>query len=209
MVINCYAKRRFCEGRRMTINRVLTLAAIFVVATVLAYVFGFNQRQSRQPRIFVATIPTGSNVDVAEVTKYLQTACPDMVVIKDEPRADYKLAAVWAGGKWRVLVDRKDQTLILFEDHSPDAIETFRHSCQVIRDDSKEVADFDAHTAPMPIGRYSLTVLPGSQNVINSERIFLLDTKTGAVWEWKSLGDHEEFERISVEGLYNRKMFER
>jgi hypothetical protein len=185
----------------MTVNPVLTLAAIFVAATALVYL-SVPHRQLRQIRVFVMDVPNQPDAEVAEVRRYFQTACPDMVLIKDKLRTDYTLGARWAGSKWGVLVNRKDQTLILFEAHSPDAIDTFRYTCKVIRDDSKEVADFDAHTAHMPIGRYSLTVLPGNQNVINSERIFLLDTKTGAVWELKPLGDNQEFERISVEGLY-------
>ncbi len=39
----------------------------------------------------------------------------------------------------------------------------------------------------------------------DADHIFLVDTKTGAVWEWYE-GDklsQEEFRRISVEGLYN------
>src|SRR5580700_1387316 len=135
----------------MTMNRVLTLAAILVAATALVYL-SVSHRQLRQTRIFLMDIPNRPDVERAEVRGYFQTACPDMVLIKDRQRSDYTLGASWAKtNKWGVLVNRKDQTLILFEAHSPDAIDTFRYTCKVIRDDSKEVADFDAHAAPMPI----------------------------------------------------------
>jgi hypothetical protein len=190
----------------MTLNRVLTLAAIFVAATALLYLSG-ARRQSRQTRVFIAELLNQPEAELAQAAKYLREACPDMIVIRDQERADYRLNALWRGGHWTVFVHRKDLPFLFVKQDSSDVMETFRQACNAIREDVKGVASFDADTAPMPIGRYSLTVLPGNQNVINSEHIYLLDTKTGAAWELKPVGDNQVFERISVEGLYNRKPF--
>jgi hypothetical protein len=180
----------------MTINRMVTLAAIFLAATVLLY-FSGPHRQLRQTRIFVVDIPNRPDAERAEVRGYFQTACPDMLLIKDQQRADYTLIASWAkGSKWGVFLRRKDQTVIFLGEQSPDAIETFRQTCKAIRDDAKEVSDLDAQTEPMPIGRFSM-------HSADPEHVFLLDTKTGAVWQLKpDLKNTPEFERISVEGLY-------
>jgi hypothetical protein len=182
----------------MTMNRVLTLAAILVAATALLYLAG-PHRQLRQTRVFVAEIRNQPEAELAQATKYLREACRDIILIKDQRRAEYRLRALWGGDRWVVFVEQKDLNLI-FHGEGPDAMETFRQGCTAIRDDAKELADFDAHTAPMPIGRYSL-------NSANPDHVFLLDTKTGAVWELKPrpLGDTQEFERISVEGLYDSK----
>jgi hypothetical protein len=129
--------------------------------------------------------------------KDFRAACPDMILIKDEPRADYTLATAWAGNKWRVALSGKGQS-ILYEDVSPDIMETFRQSCSAIRDDAKESVDFNAHTVPQTVGRYVLQSTPPN-------RLFLLDTKTGSVWELQDLGLYQEFEHVRVEGLYEEQ----
>jgi len=188
----------------MTTNRVLIVAVALVASTVLFYL-AVPHHQSRQPRVYLTEIPNEPDEVVAQAKKYLREACPDMVLIKDEPRADYKMTAAWAGDPtykkdsgngWVVFVDRKNSVQIFGKQGSPDAIETFRQSCASIRDDAKELADFNAHTPAMPIGRYSL-------HSVNPDRVFLLDTKTGGVWELEPLGRYQVFERVSVEGLYS------
>lgn len=179
----------------MTLNRVLTLAAIFVAATILLYLSG-THRQLRQPRVFVLKIPNKPEAEFAQVTRFFREACPDMVLINEEGRADYTIGASWYGApEWNVLVSGKSNAI--YWKGNRDAMEAFRQACAAIRDDAKELADFNAQTAPMPIERYSL-------HFANPDRVFLLDTKTGAVWELKprSFPDTQGFERISVEGLY-------
>jgi len=179
----------------MHINRVLTLAAIFVAATILVYLSG-PHRQVRQTRVFVVKIPSKPEAELAQVTEYFREACPDMVLINEEGRADYTMLASWYGPpQWNVFVGGKGRTI--YWKGNRDAMEAFRQACAAIRDDAKELGDFDAHTAPMPVGRYSLSAA-------NPGRVFLLDTKTGAVWELKprTFPDKQGFERISVEGLY-------
>ena len=97
-----------------------------------------------------------------------------MILIKDERRADYTVIARWLGTAWVLLVSRKDLPWMFFKQDSPDAIETFRQGCTAIRDDAKELADFDAHITPMPVGRYSL-------NSSNPDRVFPRKN-------WRSLG---------------------
>jgi hypothetical protein len=190
----------------MMSNRVLTLAAIFVAATILLYLSG-PRRRLRQTRVYAAQVPNQPEAELAQVTKYLQEACPDMVLIKDKGRADYTVDALWRGTSWFVLAGREDLPWMFYKQDSPDAMETFRQGCAAIRDDAKELADFDARTAPMPIGRYSLHSTNPKQGVVTDEgRVFLLDTKTGAVWELKPTGDTLEFGRISVEGLYKNRL---
>ena len=186
----------------MTINRVLTLAAISVSIAALLYLSGHAHPELRKPRAFVAGIPNQPEAEVGLATKYFQEACPNIIVIKDQQRSDYRINALWRGGHWIVLVHRKDFPLLFTKQDSADAMETFRQSCTAIWEDARESADFDAHAERLPIGRYSL-------HSDNPSHILLLDTKTGAVWELKPqpLGDDQEFERISVEGLYNRKTF--
>jgi hypothetical protein len=191
----------------MNINRVLTLAALFVAATILLYLSG-PHRQLRQTRVYVgAMIPSQSDAEIAQATKYLRDACPDIILIKDQQRADYRLNAFWNGTSWFVLVGREALPWMFYKQDSPDAMDTFRRGCTAIRDDAKELADFDAHTPPMGIGRYSLHSTNPNQGVVNEEgRVFLLDTKTGAVWQLKPVGDTQEFERMSVEGLYKNRL---
>jgi hypothetical protein len=178
----------------MTINRVLTLAAILVMAIVAVYLWRAH-RELRRPRVFVMKIPNKPEEEFAQVTKYLRETCPDIVLTKEEGRADYTIGASWYGPpQWNVFVSGKNNTI--YWKGNRDAMEVFRQACAAIRDNAKELADFDAQTAPMPLGRYSLNGANG--------HILLLDTKTGAVWELKPgvLRDRQEFERISVEGLY-------
>lgn len=198
----------------MTTNRVLTLAAILVAATVVLYLSG-PHRQLRQTRVFVAKIPTKPEAELAQVTKYFREACPDMVLIKEEGRADYTIGASWYGApEWNVFVEGKGR--MIYWKGNRDAMEAFRQACAAIRDDAKELADFDASTQSMPVGRYSLMRGPPARDSANPGRVFLLDTKTGAVWQLVEIPgipsnvdfpDTQDFERISVEGLYNRKPF--
>ena len=169
-------------------NRMLTLAEVLVAALLC---LSCAQHQPRRTGIYILNAPNQSNAE----PKYFEAACPDMTLIKDVQHADYTLGAVWAGTKWRVVVSRKDGAGIIFEDSTPDVIETFRRTCAAIRDDAKEVAEFNAHSPPMPIGRYVLQSAA-------SNRVFLLDTQTGAVWELQDLGLYQEFERVRVDGLY-------
>jgi hypothetical protein len=184
----------------MTLNRILTLATLFILAAVLVYALG-THHLLRRPPVFVAGIPNQREAQVAQVKEYLREACPEVVLITDQRRADYRLMAVWNDTQgWVAVVSRKD-SLIMFHREGADAMEVFRQSCAAIRDDAKESQDFDASMQSMPVGRYSL-------NAANPDHVFLLDTKTGAVWQLKPqpLGDSQEFERTSVEGLYNTKV---
>ena len=81
----------------MTTNRMLTLAAIVVTATTLVYLSGFPHRRSRQTRVFITKIPNQTDAQAALATKYSREACPDMILIKDERRADYTVIARWLG----------------------------------------------------------------------------------------------------------------
>jgi hypothetical protein len=184
----------------VTIDRVLTLAAIFVAATIVLYISG-GHWQPGQTRVFLLTLPNEPEAQVAQKTQYLRQACPDMIVIKDQDRADYIIVPIWRDKTWAVEVERRDVPWLFYKHDSPDAIETFRQSCAAIRADARELADFDAHAAPMPIGRYLMYSATPS-------RVFLLDTKTGAVWEskpdWRGT---QQFERVAVEGLHDRNPF--
>jgi hypothetical protein len=189
----------------MTINRVLILAVILGGAMLFVY-FSSPRHNSRQPRVYMAKIPNQPDAEAAQATKYLREACSDIVLVKDQRRADYRLTALWAGtpaegslGGWVVIVSRNDLPLVFHREGSPDAIETFRQTCTAIRDDAKELVDFDASTQSMPVDRYSL-------NSANPVGLFLLDMKTGAVWQLEPVGNTQEFTRISVEGLYNNRV---
>lgn len=198
----------------MTLNRVLTLAAIFVAATIVLYLSG-PHRQLRQTRVFVAKIQNDPETEFAQETKYFREACPDMVLIKAKGWADYTILASWYGRppEWGVFVDGKGRTI--YATANRDAMAAFRQACAAIRDDAKELSDFDASTQSMPVGRYSLMRGPRAGDSANQDNVFLLDTKTGAVWQLvESPGipgntdfpETQEFERISVEGLYRNRV---
>jgi hypothetical protein len=85
-------------------------------------------------------------------------------------------------------------------------METFRQSCAAIRKDAKELADSEPDTTSMPVGRYLMHSTNPKPGILNDEgRIFLLDTKTGEVWQLEPVGNTQEFGRISVEGLYDNR----
>jgi hypothetical protein len=200
-VIDCYPKAARGGNHSMPINRVFTLAAIFAAATILIYLSSRPRHELRQPRVYLAEVPIQTDAQLAQATKYLREACPDVVLINDTRRAEYRLNAFWNGAQgWVVIVSRKDLPFIFQRVGGPDAMQTFRQVCTDVRNDAKELADFDASTQSLPVGRYSLYAA-------NPDRVFLLDTKTGAVWELKpNLKDIPEFERISVEGLYDNRI---
>jgi hypothetical protein len=103
-----------------------------------------------------------------------------MVLINEKDWADYTIFASWYGPpQWNVFVGGKGRTI--YWNGNRDAMEAFRRACAAIRDDAKEVADFDASTQSMPVGRYSLMRGPPAGNSANLDHVFLLDTKTGAV----------------------------
>lgn len=176
----------------------LILAAIFLAATLVLYISGAH-RQSRQIKVFVEQIPKQPEAQVTEATKYLREACPDIAVTRDEHRADFGISAFWRGTAWVVVLKSRSEAwpLLFFKQDSPDALETFRQGCVVIRDNAKDMAEFEARSTALPTGRY---VLHSS----TPDRLFLLDTATGAVWELKPqpLKDRDQFEPIDVEGLY-------
>lgn len=182
------------EGKfGMNINRLLTLAVILLLAAILLVELS-RAPHRRHLRIYVGSLPNRSNQGAEE---YFRAACPDMVVVKDEPRADYSVGAAWSDSSknWGVMVARKGWPFIFGKGGYPDAIKMFRQGCAAIRDDASELADFEEHNPSMPTGRYSL-------NSANPDRVFMLDTQTGAVWEWEQFENSEHFVRISVEGLY-------
>jgi hypothetical protein len=188
----------------MSINRVLTLAAIFVTATIFLYLSG-PHRQLRRTRVYAAKVPNQPEAELAQVTQYLREACPDMVLMKEEGWADYTILASWYGPPaWNVFVSGKGR--MIYWKGNRDAMEAFRQACAAIRDDAKEVAAFDASMQSLPVGRYSLMRGPPAGDSANLDHVFLLDTKTGAVWELKPIGDTQEFERMSVDGLYKNRL---
>lgn len=181
------------EEQGMTLNRRLTLAVLFIAATAVAY-FSGSRRFSRQPRVFVAPTLNRPDAEVAQITRYFEAACPDALIIQLQARADYTVAARWFNthGGWAVALDRKGES-IYYKQFGSDAIEAFRQTCAAIRDDARETADSETHTTT---GRYLLYSS-------NPEHVFLVDTRTGAVWHLQSWGTGEEFQRVAVDGLYD------
>lgn len=179
----------------MDFRRVLILAGIFLAATLVLYLSGIH-RQSRQTRIYMAKMWYRPDGELAQATKYFREACPDIVVTRDRRRADYSVGAMWTT-KWTVIVDREGLPLPFFlKADSQDALESFRQSCAAMRDDSRERMDFDSYTESLPVGRYLL-------QSPSPDHVFLLDTRTGAVWQLRQVGDSEEFDRMSVDGLHS------
>lgn len=177
---------------KMTLRWMAVLAGISLAGT---FVLSHINSQSRRVRVHIATSRNQPEAEASKVLGFFHSACPDAIVIKDESRADYAVAALWVGGEWRVVVDGRDVPLIFHSEGSPDAIQTFRQTCAAIRDDANELADFNAHSALQPVGRYAL-------QSVGQDRVFLMDTKTGAVWQLQQIGNSQEFDRVSVEGLY-------
>ena len=191
---------KWCDP--MPIKSVLMLSGLFLAATIVLY---FSGRAPRHTRVFVASGMNQSEAEIAEITKYFRAACPDAILVNLEPRADYSVIARWYGVPsdketswrgWAVFLTRKGSEQISFKQGSADAMETFRQTCAAIRDDMRDVAEFDRNAAPMTTGRYVL-------HSVDPEHVFLVDTKTGAVWQLKELGRIQQFERVSVEGLYD------
>lgn len=183
----------------MLVKRLFALCATLLTLACVIY-FASARKQSRRTRISIVHLPNQSESQAAAIDTDAHQACPDMVLIRDSNRADYELASSWSKNeKWGVVVNRKDGTPMLFKEVSPDLIETFRQACAVIRSDAEEMADFSAHELPAPNARYSLTS--------TQDNVLLIDTKTGAIWKLEQVGLYEEFERVSVEGLYHNQPF--
>lgn len=180
----------------MALRRVLMVTVIFLAAMVVLYLSGAH-RQHSQTRVYIAKMWNRPEAEAGQATKYFREACPDLVVTHDHRRADYTIGAVWTE-KWIVMVDREGLRFPFFyKADSPDALESFRQSCAAMREDAKDREDFDSHAESRPVGRYLL-------QSPTPDRVFLLDTRTGAVWHMKQnpLEDRPEFDRIPVEGLY-------
>lgn len=119
---------------------VLTLSAIFLIATLVLYLSARANRRFRPARVFVSALRGQSEAEVVQVTKYLRAACPDAVLVNLEPRADYSLIAKWNPNQgplagWLVVLSRKGEDTFLKQGRS-DAMQVFREGCTAIRDDS-------------------------------------------------------------------------
>jgi len=201
----------------MSMNRVLTLAAILVVAIAIVHL-SRPQRQWKQPRVLVEAIARAHlshETSSVDWTEYFRSACPHMALVGSDELADYSIYATWLPsppmetGSWTVRVERRDYAKI-YQDSggkSPDSIKLLRESCRAIRSDVEEWGEFGRERPPKvaSVGRYALSYHPTNYN-----QALLLDTKTGAVWElvqdnYPVLGkkiDYRKFNRISVDGLY-------
>lgn len=186
----------------MALHRALILAGIFLAATVGLYLSGASHHQ-RQTRVFVTKSQTQSEAEISQLSSYFQAACPELVTVNLESQADYSVVAVWGLQGWTVVLSRKGEDIFLKEG-STDAMETFRHTCTAIRGDEKEMADSEARTSDT--GRYVL-------HSADKTHILLVDTKTGAVWELQhhealpGHAEYDQFEHVSVEGIYNNRTF--
>ena len=180
----------------MNTNRVLTVAAILVVALATVYL-SRPQHQWKQPHVYV-----GERADPGgwKWTKYFRAACPHMAIVENPQLADYNIQVFWAKQGWFADVKRSDSARIYdnLSGENPDAIELLRQSCKAIRADVK---DSGLPSQSSPVGRYAL-----SYHAANPKYALLLDTKTGVVWELRdeSFGreSFRKFEMVSVDGLY-------
>jgi len=133
----------------------------------------------------------------------------------DDDNADYSIDLTDWGAEdarkrnaWGALVTRRDgATIFAIEKDAkvPNFTAALKESCRAIRDDVEDWSDFRNPRQSAPVGRFVLSYHP-----TNFSRAFLLDTKTGAVWELHNeSGDtafgkteYRKFQRISVDGLY-------
>lgn len=209
----------------MTPKGFVTLATIFVAALGVLYLSG-SHRQWKQPRVYIdAKEPApppgqtpskeqaGASVNWAE---YFGRDCPHMALLPFDKDADYTIDVVGslAIKRWIAFVGRSDSADIYRgQEQDPHAI--LKQSCAAIRADVEDWAGFGsvaAKTKAVPTGRYAFSYHPANPNYA-----FLLDTKTGAVWELthhstelidrKGTGQKftvtwRTFDRVSVGGLY-------
>ncbi len=132
-----------------------------------------------------------------------------MALVENDNLTDYSIDGVWNGKDWGVWVERSDNAVILRAegDKNPDFTNVLWESCLAIRNDMEDRADGELPYKSAPLGRYVLSYHPTNPNYA-----FLLDSKTGAVWElthqtWSGGGKlgnvpYRKFERVSVDGLY-------
>lgn len=181
----------------MQIRHVFLLAALFLTATLVLYLLRLDH-QSRPTRILLVKARNQSDAEIAALTGYLRAACPNAELVSREQLADYSVVAVWNGTGWTVILNRSHKgENVFFKGGVTDAIATFRQACAAMRSDEKEMADYEAQMMPMPTGRYLI-------HSADADHVFLVDTKTGAVWQLRDFGKlGEEFDRVPVEGLYD------
>jgi hypothetical protein len=214
--ISCMTVQRAIPGgKRMSIERVVTLAVVMVLL-VVGWSLPAFRHPVKQPRVFLEVEAFGTSAKGAERssvdwTEYFRSACPHMALVPTEQLADYKIHAMWTANNagWMVHVSRRDYADVYRDSRlkSPDSLKLLRASCDAIRSDVEDWAGFGREEPPKvtPVGRYALSYHPTNYN-----QALLLDTKTGAVWElvqdhYTVLGrkiDYRKFNRTSVDGLY-------
>lgn len=203
----------------MTTKRLLTLAAICILVIAIVYLARPHHRW-KQPRVYIdakePAAPPGQTPSKEQAgasvnwTEHFRTACPHMALLHGSENADYTIhvAGSSANKIWVARTTRSDWADI-YVGHGQDPHAILKDSCAAIRDDVDDWAGFGsvaskANPQSAPNGRYAISLYPGDPTA------FLLDTKTGAVWELgritsgqgKSQLTFRKFDRVSVDGLY-------